>query len=128
MTKEQLRLTEAIRRYFESCDATRERHTLKNGGFFERQIPYTLFGLAHATGYTPKAILSLCNSNGRGWKVRLMKRAVYKVAAYTQERALLGELTHQVALQALSELNDPNGSDVGGLTVVMDDSAERYAR
>ena len=36
---------QAVEAYFALCDSTRERTALKGGGFSERQIPYTLYGL-----------------------------------------------------------------------------------
>ena len=119
-------LEEAIRAYFAACDATRERLPLKNGGFSERQIPYTLYGLAAATGMKPKELLEKADGSGR--TANLLKRAVCRVGAYLEERALLGELVHQVALTALAELGgEPVQSAPGGLLITMDEEAQRYA-
>ena len=122
------RLESSIRAYFAACDQTRERTPLKNGGFEERQIPYTLYGLAVATGYAPKRIVELANG-GRGAAARLFREAVSRIEAYTLERALLGELSHQMALATLTPLDgmpDPQTTD--GIEITMDASAERWSR
>ena len=54
MSRKSERMNRAIGAYFAACDATRERRELKNGGVEERQIPYTLFGLARAAALTPE--------------------------------------------------------------------------
>ena len=41
-------MEQAVRAYFARCDGTRERIPQKGGGFAERQIPYTLYGLSAA--------------------------------------------------------------------------------
>lgn len=124
---EQERLTEAIERYFSECDATRERIELKNGGFSERQIPYTLYGLARATGLSPAFLKALCHGSERGWKARLVRDAVFRIASYTLERALLGELVYQVALKSLEALDTPETHTEDGIRVTMDAETERYA-
>ena len=119
-------LEEQIRAYFAACDATRERLPLKNGGFSERQIPYTLYGLAVATGYAPKRILKV--ADGRGRKAKLMREAVSRIAAYTLEHALLGDLAHQPALAALEQLGGAaEAAEAASLRVTMDASAEQWA-
>lgn len=119
------RLEQQIRAYFAACDATRERQPLKNGGFMERQIPYTLYGLAVATGYAPRRVLEL--ANGRGKQGKLMREAVSRIAAYTLERALLGDIGHQAALAALATLDGTPSEADEGCVVVMDESASRWA-
>ena len=120
------RSEEAIRAYFAACDATRERTPLKNGGFTERQIPYTLYGLAVATGVAPRRILE--PAGGVGSKARVWREAVSRIAAYTLERALLGELTYQAALAALAVLDPNDGKqDAAAVTVTMDASAAEWA-
>ncbi len=120
-------LEERIRAYFAACDATRERLPLKNGGFFERQIPYTLYGLSVATGVAPRRILERANGTGRN--ARLWREAVSRVAAYTLEHALLGDLPHQPALAALAVLDGatPDNAPQNAVTVLMDDSAAAWA-
>lgn len=119
-------LEEQIRVYFAACDATRERTPLKNGGFMERQIPYTLYGLGAAIGYAPMRILQL--ANGRGKRAKLLRAAVSRIAAYTLERALLGDLAHQPALAALELLNaTPGTASDAACTVKMDASAAQWA-
>ena len=124
------RLEGAIGAYFAACDATRERQPLKNGGFEERQIPYTLFGLARAVRMTPEEIIAAIRKPRRSKQSALLKDAVLRVASYTLERALLGELTYQVALESIraigltgqaQEANEP-------LRIEMDERLERYAQ
>lgn len=56
-----------------------------------------------------------------------MREAVSRIAAYTLERALLGDIGHQAALAALAELNGTPSEADKGLEVVMDESAARWA-
>ena len=126
MNRRTERMNRAIGAYFAACDATRERIPLKNGGFEERQIPYTLYGLAVATGVAPRRILEL--AGGVGSKARVWREAVSRIAAYTLERALLGELTYQAALAALAVLDPNDGKqDAAAVTVTMDASAAEWA-
>ena len=129
MSKEQTKLQQSIEAYFSACDATRERFERKNGDIAERQIPYTLYGLAHATGYAPSHIVNLCNGEQRGSKAKLFRNAVSKIAAYTLEHALLGDLTHQAALQALKDMGllDLQSEDSGIVKIVMDEQMRRDA-
>ncbi len=94
----------------------------------ERQIPYTLFGLARAVGMTPEALLKIGRGPRRTVKDRLLFDAVMRVAAYTQEHALLGELAYQVALETLRALAAQEQGDGPALKVVLDAAAERYAK
>ena len=130
MNKHAERLEGAIRAYFAACDATRERQPLKNGGFEERQIPYTLFGLARAVRLTPKEILSAFHTERRSETNAILRDAVLKVAAYTLERTLLGELNYQSALEALRAMGLSNAADQadGTLRIVLDDAAERFSK
>ena len=120
---------QAIGAYFAACDATRERIPLKNGGFEERQIPYTLFGLARAAKLTPESLIKVYREPRRTAKDRLLFDAILRVAAYTQERALLGELTYQVALETLRSIGVPE-QDAAAETmhVTMDETLRRYAK
>lgn len=118
-------LESRIEAYFAACDATRERYPLKNGGFMERQIPYTLYGLAAATGYAPERVLEL--AKGGGAAARVLRQAVHRIGAYTMERALLGELPHQVALTALSALEGKEAAVDGVVSITMDDAAAKWA-
>lgn len=62
-------------------------------------------------------------------KDRLLFDAVLRVAAYTQERALLGELTYQVALETLRSIGETGEPEEGRtLNVVMDERLLRYAK
>lgn len=95
----------------------------------ERQIPYTLFGLARAVRLSPEALLSVYRRPGRTQRERLLFDAVLRVAAYTQERALLGELAYQVALEALRTIGAPAEKEDGpALCVTLDERLARYAK
>ena len=118
----------AIGAYFAACDATRERIPLKNGGFEERQIPYTLFGLARAVQMTPDALLERMKHAERSRTGQLPRDAVLKVAAYTMERALLGELTYQMALETIRSMGLLESGDGGVTAVVMDERLLRFAK
>ena len=91
----------------------------------ERQIPYTLYGLAAATGYAPQRVLEL--AKGGGAAARMLRQAVHRIGAYTMERALLGELPHQVALTALSALEGKEAAVDGIVSITMDDAAAKWA-
>ena len=94
------RMEEAVRAYFARCDGTRERVPQKGGGFSERQIPYTLYGLCAAVSLAPEEVLSAAHGQGDAAGTVLL-RALVQVAAYIQERALLGELNATVSQAAL---------------------------
>lgn len=129
MNKRSETLQQSIGAYFAACDATRERIPLKNGGFEERQIPYTLFGLARAAKVSPETLLMTYREPRRTTRDRILFDAVLRVAAYTQERALLGELTYQVALETLRTIGGAAQDEGDGSTlkVVLDESLSRYA-
>lgn len=130
MNKRTERMTDAIGAYFSACDATRERRELKNGGTEERQIPYTLFGLARAVQMTPEEVLAAFHTGKRSATDAILRDAVLKIAAYTLERALLGELSYQPALEALRALGlcgQTQAAD-GELKIVLDEAAGRYAK
>lgn len=120
-------LESRIEAYFAACDATRERHPLKNGGFMERQIPYTLYGLAAATGYAPKRILMMAGRGGAGGRV--LQKALCRIGAYLMERALLGEMPHQMALAAIATLDGEKPAEAAekALRITMDDAAAKWA-
>ena len=101
MERKTERMNGAIGAYFAACDATRERRQLKNGGVEERQTPYTLFGLARAVRLSPEEILSAIRSGRRSKTADILRDAVLRIAAYTLEHALLGDLSYQVALEAI---------------------------
>ena len=130
MSRRTEQLNGAIGAYFAACDATRERHELKNGGIEERQIPYTLFGLARAVRLTPEEVLAAFHTNRRSKENAILRDAVLKVAAYTLERTLLGELNYQSALEALRAmgLNQAAEQADGVLEIVLDSAAERYSK
>ena len=123
------RMEEAVRAYFARCDGTKERVPQKGGGFSERQIPYTLYGLARAAKVTPEALVKVVRAPRRTAKDRLLFDAVLRVAAYTQERALLGELTYQVAIETLRTIGaNPESEQTDAMRITMDESLSRYAR
>lgn len=130
MSQRTERMNSAIGAYFDACDATRERRELKNGGTEERQIPYTLFGLARAVKLTPEAVLAAFHAEARTAENAILRDAVLKIAAYTLERALLGELSYQPALEALRTmgLTDAAQQTDGELKIVLDGSAERLSK
>lgn len=95
----------------------------------ERQIPYTLYGLARAAKVTPEALVKVVRAPRRTAKDRLLFDAVLRVAAYTQERALLGELTYQVAIETLRTIGaNPESEQTDAMRITMDESLSRYAR
>ena len=128
MTKKSERLDRAIGAYFAACDATRERRELKNGAAEERQTPYTLFGLARAVRMTPEEILRAFRAGNRSEKSAILRDAVLRIAAYTLERTLLGELNYQTALEALRSMGLTNAAEQqdGELRIVLDEAAGRY--
>ncbi len=129
MNKRTERMADAIGAYFAACDATRERRELRNGSTEERQIPYTLFGLARAVRLTPEEVLSAFHTGRCSKEDAILRDAVLKVAAYTLERTLLGELNYQSALEALRALGLSKAAETqadGTLQVVLDDAAGRY--
>lgn len=121
---------QAVEGYFRGCDGTRERTALKNGGFQEWQIPYTLHGLSYALGLSAREVLSIGQGQaGNRWQQKLLSQSISRIAAYTMERALLGELSYQVALAALKELGEESAEGVNeGITVTMEAGAEVYSR
>ena len=58
---------------------------------------------------------------------RVLRQAVHRIGAYTMERALLGELPHQVALTALSALEGKEAAVDGVVSITMDDAAAKWA-
>ena len=128
MNKRTERMNSAIGAYFAACDATRERRELKNGATEERQIPYTLFGLARAVCLTPEEILAAFHAEKRSDESRILRDAVLRIAAYTLERTLLGELNYQAALETLKSMGLTNAAVQadGTLKIVLDDAAGRY--
>lgn len=121
---------QAVKEYFDRCDGTRERTALKNGGFQERQIPYTVHGLSYALGVSTQEVLSIGKGQqGNRWQQKLLCQCLSRIAAYTMERALLGELSYQVALAALKELGAESSEGVSqDITVTMEAGAEVYSR
>ena len=130
MSKRSEQMNCAIRAYFAACDATRERRELKNGGFEERQIPYTLYGLARAVRLTPEEVLSVFHTERHSKEAALLRDAVLKVASYTLERTLLGELNYQSALETLRAMGLSKAAEQtdGTLEIVLDDAAGRYSK
>ncbi len=130
MNKKRETMEKAAEAYFARCDATRERYTLKSGEPAERQLPYTLYGLCGALELSAEQALSLARGEGVRWQSRLLMNAVNRIAAYTAERALLGELNHQVALATLTTLYPAGSEDGGGdglLHVVLDEALRQLS-
>ena len=124
------RMNEAVGAYFARCDGTRERVPQKGGGFAERQIPYTLYGLSAAVSLSPREVLAAAHGQGSAAGSVLMEGLI-RVAAYIQEKALLGELSATVAQAALKELGlteDRAEDAMEPLQVILDDGAEAYSR
>jgi len=124
------RMNEAVGAYFARCDGTRERVPQKGGGFSERQIPYTLYGLSAAVSLSPREVLAAAHGQGSAAGSVLMEGLI-RVAAYIQEKALLGELSATVAQAALKELGlteDRAEDAMESLQVILDDGAEAYSR
>ncbi len=120
-------LEQACADYFAECDATRERAVLKNGSPFYRQVPYTLSGLAEATGLSREEIRS-CASEGRGRARRVLGGALRRIERHLVERVLLGEVQQSVAATLLRELGyglEPAAPDGKRIVIVMDDQ-ERW--
>ena len=90
------RMEAAVRAYFAQCDGTRERVPQKGGGFAERQIPYTLYGLSAAVSLSPQEVLLAAHGRGQGEGPILM-RGLVRVAGYLQERA-----GHEADLEAVN--------------------------
>ena len=124
------RMERAVGAYFAQCDGTRERVPQKGGGFSERQIPYTLYGLSAAVSLSPQEVLAAAHGQG-GAAGTILLRGLIRVAAYIQEKALLGELSATVAQAAIKELGltaDPAEAAMEPLQVVLDPEAEVYSR
>ena len=124
------RMEQAMGAYFARCDGTRERVPQKGGGFSERQIPYTLYGLSAAVSLSPQEVLQAAHGQGSAEGTVLL-RGLIRVAGYLQERALLGELSATVAQTALKELGlTENAAEeaMEPLQVILDGEAEAYSR
>ena len=125
------RMQAAMEAYFARSDQTRERIPQKGGGFSERQIPYTLYGLSEAVELSAGEVLdAVRNREGDERTRRILHRGLNRVAAYIQERALLGELSAAVAQGALKELGlvEEREEELAPLKVVLDEQAEAYSR
>ena len=123
------RMEQAMGAYFARCDGTRERVPQKGGGFSERQVPYTLYGLSAAVSLSPREVLSA--AHGQGARGVVLLRGLVRIAAFIQERALLGELSATVAQTALKELGlteGPAEEAMEPLQVILDGEAEAYSR
>lgn len=124
------RMEQAVRAYFAQCDGTRERVPQKGGGFSERQIPYTLYGLSAAVALSPQEVLSAARGQG-GAEGPILLGGLIRVAGYLQERALLGELNATMAQAALKELGLTDAGTeeaMEPLQVILDPQAEAYSR
>ena len=79
---------------------------------------------------TPEEVLAAFRTERRSEENAILRDAVLKVAAYTLERTLLGELNYQSALEALRAmgLNQAAEQADGVLEIVLDGAAERYSK
>ena len=124
------RMEQAVGAYFARCDGTRERVPQKGGGFSERQTPYTLYGLSAAVSLSPQEVLAAAHGQG-GPAGNVLLGGLVRIAAYIQEKALLGELSATVAQAAIKELGlteEPAEAALEPLQVVLDPEAEVYSR
>ena len=124
------RMEQAVGAYFAQCDGTRERVPQKGGGFSERQVPYTLYGLSAAVSLSPQEVLAAAHGQG-GPAGNVLLGGLVRIAAYIQEKALLGELSATVAQAAIKELGlteEPAEAAMEPLQVVLDPEAEVYSR
>ena len=124
------RMEQAVGAYFARCDGTRERVPQKGGGFAERQIPYTLYGLSAAVSLSPQEVLAAAHGQG-GPAGNVLLGGLVRIAAYIQEKALLGELSATVAQAAIKELGlteEPAEAAMEPLQVILDPEAEVYSR
>ena len=123
------RMEQAMGAYFARCDGTRERVPQKGGGSSERQVPYTLYGLSAAVCLSPQEVLN--GAHGQDAEGAALLRGLVRVAAYLQEKALLGELSATVAQAAIKELGlteDRAEAAMEPLRVILDSEAEAYSR
>lgn len=130
-TRSAQKLKQAMEAYFARCDDTRERSPQKGGGFLERQIPYTIYGLSQAVDMGPRELLLAARGQGVGAKQgQVLLQGVIRIAAYVQERALLGELNATMAQGVLKELNLLEAPEEGqeSLRVVLDEAGEVWSR
>ena len=102
------RMEQAVGAYFARCDGTRER------------VPQKGYGGARG--------------GGKSWAMRrklVLLGGLVRIAAYIQEKALLGELSATVAQAAIKELGlteEPAEAAMEPLQVVLDPEAEVYSR
>ena len=93
----------------------------RNGAAAYRQVPYTLAGLAAATGLGKAELLRLAADGGR--RGALVRAALLRVERHLSERALMGELQATMAQALLRELA-PEAAGEGDerrVVVVLDD-------
>ena len=79
---------------------------------------------------TPEEILAAFRTGRRSKTDAILRDAVLKIASYTLEHALLGDLSYQVALETIRSmgLSESAKSGDGELRIVLDESAERYSK
>ena len=79
---------------------------------------------------TPEEVLSAFHTGRCSREDAILRDAVLKVAAYTLERALLGELSYQPALEALRGMGLSGTAEQadGTIKIVLDDAAGRYSK
>ena len=79
---------------------------------------------------TPEEVLAAFHTGRCSKEETLLRDAVLKIAAFTLERALLGELNYQSALEALKGmgLSGTATQADGQIEIVLDDAAERFSK
>ena len=79
---------------------------------------------------TPEEVLSAFHTGRCSEEEAILRDAVLRVAAFTLERALLGELNYQSALEALKGmgLSGTAAQADGTIEIVLDDAAGRYSK
>ncbi len=127
-------LREKAEHYFAQCDATRERLTLKNGEISYHQVPYTMAGLCAALELPRERLEAARRPQGekkrRSQAEAALSWAAARVEQHLVERALLGELSANVAALLLKDwgygATEPAKTEKGegALTVVLEDPEE----
>ena len=89
-----------------------------------------MFSLSLIASLTPEEILSAFHADRRSKEDAILRDAVLRIAAFTLERALLGELSYQPALEALRAIGLSKAAEPtdGEIRIVLDDAAGRYSK
>ena len=114
----------AIEAYFADCDRPRAEDGQKAAKNVCRTTPYTLAGLAAATGIDRDRIKELSRESEASKVGRLFRDALRRIERYTVEGALIGELQLSIAQMLLSDMGyGVKSPDAAGesLVITMDD-------